>query len=121
MVAPPRPHARLCWLCERLLESYGSERRPHVREYIATAMRLGEPCQTVEEPKNTLQPKAKANGAKMKSIAPALAPGLGVGAAGRVAAVPAAQRVPRKDAAALSATTNLENNGRTVTQGGCAC
>ena len=63
-----------------------------MREYIATAMRLGEPCQTVEEPKNTLQPKAKADGATMKSIAPALAPGLGVGAAGRVAAVPAAQR-----------------------------
>ena len=53
-----------------------------MREYIATAMRLGEPCQTVEEPKNTLQPKAKADGAKMKSIAPALGPGLGVGAAG---------------------------------------
>ena len=70
-VAPPRPRAqpraRLCWLCERLLESYGSERRPHVREYIATAMRLGElmnTCQTAEELKNTLQPKAKADGAE---------------------------------------------------------
>ena len=44
-----------------------------MREYIATAMRLGElmnTCQTAEELKNTLQPKAKADGAKMKSIAP---------------------------------------------------
>ena len=80
--AEPAPDEELC---ERLLESYGSERRPHVREYIATAMRLGElmnTCQTAEELKNTLQPKAKADGAKMKSIAPALGPGLGVGAAG---------------------------------------
>jgi hypothetical protein len=38
-----------------------------VREYIATAMRLGElmnTCQTAEELKNTLQPKAKADGAE---------------------------------------------------------
>jgi hypothetical protein len=49
-----------------------------IREYIQTAIRLGElmnTCQTAEELKNTLQPP-KAQGAKMKSIAPPLGPGL---------------------------------------------
>ena len=49
-----------------VLDSYQSERRPHVREYIETAMRLGalmNTCQTAEQLKNTMQPPKKEDGA----------------------------------------------------------
>eukprot|EP00912_Choanoflagellata_sp_UC4_P000307 UC4_evm3s186 len=65
-----------------LLGSYQTERRPHARAYVETAMRLGalmNTCETAEELKNTLQPSKKEDGAKMSSIKPDLGPGLGTG------------------------------------------
>eukprot|EP00756_Hemistasia_phaeocysticola_P001992 Hpha_TRINITY_DN11380_c0_g1::TRINITY_DN11380_c0_g1_i1::g.63192::m.63192/K05712/mhpA; 3-(3-hydroxy-phenyl)propionate hydroxylase len=101
MCAGVRDAGNLAWklaLCVKrghnpaLFESYGRERRPHVRAYIEMAIRLGalmNTCETAAELRNCLQPGAKreegadgsAGPAKMESIKPPIGDALGVGPA----------------------------------------
>jgi len=89
MCAGIRDAANLAWklaLCLRygepdfLLDSYQRERRPHVREYIETAVRLGgliNTCGTQEALRAAFP--SDDGSARMKSIAPRLGPGLEAG------------------------------------------
>ena len=63
---------------EKLLDTYTTERAPHVREYIATAIRLGGLINTskTKEALETAFPKPDGS-AEMKSITPAMGSGLG--------------------------------------------
>jgi 3-(3-hydroxy-phenyl)propionate hydroxylase len=63
-----------------LLESYGSERRPNAREYVATAAHLGGLINAsgTEAALRAALPQGDGS-ARMESIAPPLGPGLGIG------------------------------------------
>lgn len=89
MCAGIRDAANLAWklaLCIKsaentsLLASYQSERLPHAREYIETAMRLGGLINTcgTEEALRAALPQADGT-ARMESITPSLGPGLSAG------------------------------------------
>ncbi len=63
---------------DRLLDTYASERIPHVREYIETAVRLGRLINTSETEAALRAALPQADGsARMASISPRLGPGLG--------------------------------------------
>jgi len=56
-----------------LLDSYEQERRPHVREYITTAIALGKLIKTLErESVRSIASHGDASGLQMASIAPVL-------------------------------------------------
>ncbi len=101
MCAGIRDAANLAWklaLCvqgradDALLDSYQSERRPHTRAYVETAIRLGgliNRCGTEDALRAALQDSD--GGARMESIMPALGPGLTAGdpaQSGRLGAQP---------------------------------
>jgi len=88
MCAGIRDVANLAWKLERvlsgldseaLLDSYETERAPHVREYIALAVRLGGLINT--KAMQAALPGGERDGGpvKMESIKPALGPGLEAG------------------------------------------
>ncbi|HUS95656.1 MAG TPA: bifunctional 3-(3-hydroxy-phenyl)propionate/3-hydroxycinnamic acid hydroxylase, partial [Hyphomicrobiaceae bacterium] len=70
-----------------LLDSYQSERHPHVRAYVETALRLGRLI-NMDDPKQALQAAMPQGGStRMSSIAPALGPGLSAGDIGHTGAL----------------------------------
>jgi len=65
---------------QTVLDTYQSERRPHVREYIETAIRLGALISKLDRQAAADLVRANGDGhSKMKSIVPRLGPGLGAG------------------------------------------
>lgn len=65
---------------QTLLDTYQSERRPHVREYIETAIRLGALISKLDRQAAADLVRASGDGhSKMKSILPRLGPGLAAG------------------------------------------
>lgn len=89
MCAGIRDAANLAWKLARvcrghapdtLLDTYQSERAPHVREYIALAVRLGGLINTTDPATALAGMQAQAGGpARMTSLKPALGPGLSAG------------------------------------------
>lgn len=65
---------------QAMLDSYQSERRPHAREYIETAIRLGALISKLDRQAAADLVRASGDGhSRMKSIVPRLGPGLAAG------------------------------------------
>ena len=88
MCAGIRDAANLAWKLDRvlrgiddpsLLDTYESERAPHVREYIALAVRLGGLINTRAMEAALPAGERRGEPARMESIKPALGPGLAAG------------------------------------------
>ena len=92
MCAGIRDAANLAWklaavvrgeAAERILDSYESERLPHAREFIETAMRLGEIIQTTDPAVAALRDQrfASEGTTEIVNLSPALGPGARTGQA----------------------------------------
>lgn len=88
---------------EALLDTYASERIPHVTEYVAQAVRLGEVINTCALESVTNAAPVPQGGLRIASIAPILGPGLAAGwtaPAHRIAPQPTLSTGVRADDAA---------------------